>query len=60
MKKASEGQIKYIQNYVDSWRGMIEILGIFSDTSWHIQIFSDALENSTDSNVSFDVEKIIL
>ena len=35
---------------------MIEILEIFSGTSWHIQIFSDALENSKDSNVFFDVK----
>ena len=40
--------------------GLIEILGVFSDTLWSIQIFSDALENSKGSNLSFDVEKITL
>ena len=31
MKKASVGLMNYIPNYVDSWGGIIEILGIFSD-----------------------------
>ena len=52
--------MKYIPNYVDSWGGIIEMLRIFRDTVWNIEIFSDALENSKDSNVSFDVEKITL
>ena len=49
--------MKYIPNYVDPWGEMIEILGIFSDRVWNKEIFSDALENSKDSNVSFDVKK---
>ena len=60
MKKPSVGYMKYISNYVDSWGGIIEILGIFRDTVWNIENFSDALENSKDSNVSFDIEKITL
>ena len=48
--------MNYIPNYVDSWGGIIEILGIFSDRVWNKEIFSDALENSKDSNVSFDVK----
>ena len=55
MKKTSLGLMKYIPNYVDPWREMIEILGIFSDRVWNKEIFSDALENSNDSKVSFDV-----
>ena len=60
MKKTSVEWINYTQNYVDCWWGLIEILGVFNDTLWNIQIFSDALENSRGSNVSFDVEKITL
>ena len=48
--------MNYIPNYVDSWGGIIEILGIFSDRVWNKEIFSDALENSKDSNVPFDVK----
>ena len=59
IKQASVGFINYIPNYVDSWGGIIEILGIFSDTVWNKEIFSDALENSKDSNVSFDVKKLL-
>ena len=59
MKKASVGLMNYIPNYVDSWGGIIEILGIFSDRVWNKEIFSDALENSNDSNVSFDVKKLL-
>ena len=59
MKKASVGLMNYIPNYVDSWGGIIEILGIFSDRVWNKEIFSDALENSKDSNVSFDVKKLL-
>ena len=55
MEKASVGLMNYIPNYVDSWGGIIEILGIFSDKVWNKEIFSDALENSNDSKVSFDV-----
>ena len=39
--------------------GLIEILGVFSDTPCNIQIFSDFLENSKGSNISFDVEKLL-
>ena len=51
--------MKYISNYVDSWGGIIEILGIFRDTVWNIENFSNAQENSKDSNVSFDIEKLL-
>ena len=51
--------MNYIPNYVDSWGGIIEILRIFSDRVWNKEIFSDAPENSKDSNVSFDVKKLL-
>ena len=59
IKKASVRLMNYIPNYVDSWGGIIEILGIFSDRVLNKEIFSDALENSKDSNVSFDVKKLL-
>ena len=40
--------------------GLIEILEVFSDTPCNIQIFSDFLENSKGSNISFGVEKSTL
>ena len=51
--------MKYIPNYVDPWGEMIEILGIFSDRVWNKEIFSDALENSKDSNVPFGVKNLL-
>ena len=39
--------------------GLIEIYGVFSDTPCNLQIFSDSLENSKGSNISFDVEKVL-
>ena len=59
MKKTSLGLMKYIPNYVDPWREMIEILGIFNDRVWNKEIFSDALENSKDSNVPFGVKNLL-
>ena len=37
----------------------MEILGIYNDRVWNKEIFSDAQENSKDSNVSFDVKKLL-
>ena len=51
--------MNYIPNSVDSWGGIIEILRIFSDRVWNKEIFSDAQENSKDSNVPFGVKNLL-